>query len=233
MIVKRLRVRSIGIIGLLILLMCGCEININQLVGWEDKPDFAKSVTTVIDVADDGGILRWSLVLGFLILAICVDGKPLFWRTPRSCSFTISLIAILLAGYFLWFGQDVAFSCERSKAICTLSRTAQDWSKTQSFSVQALKGAYVRTITDTDNDGARTYSYAVAIVIDRTEIRLSRKSDSSEAQKTVDRMNAFIQRSGQESVTIEQFNHHGSWVVAVILILISLVAFGVGCFLRG
>ncbi|MGG6263633.1 hypothetical protein ACQ4M3_16005 [Leptolyngbya sp. AN03gr2] len=224
------------LIGSLILLMYGFAAY--QAANWgiavETRPDFAKQTTNVITVSGNDGLASSMFVLTVVILWICslsignVRFSERIWRTPRSRPLTISVALLISSGGFVYFGHNADFSCERSKSICTLTKTGYWWSETQSFSLQELKGAYIKTTTTQDSEGNQNNTYDVAVVIAQTEIRFPHHTNLPEAQEISEQVNQFIQQSTQESLQVNRRDRSGAIAIAIALVIVSFITFRLG-----
>jgi hypothetical protein len=171
-----------------------------------------------------------------LIIILLVRRDPIAFfsrlaRNKRTWTIILSFALFSSAVWELSIGQHTVLNCERSKNTCVLVRTGLWWSKTQQFPFQSLKEAGVQ-IEYIHDDGGNVETKRVALSTDQGEILLTYVPYIYGSQeKTAKQINAFIAQPQQESLRVYEDDQMESQLSGIILILVSVIFFGVGCIL--
>jgi hypothetical protein len=172
-----------------------------------------------------------SLLVGTVVAVIGYKAAPIVFSHISKVNNKQSLIilgSLVLFSIGIWEisrGQHTVLNCERSKNACVLVRAGVLWSKTEQFPLKTLEGAYIQV----DGSGEDTVR-RVALLTSQGEIPMTYQPYSLGFQgETARQINAFVEQLEQRSLQVYEDNRWESLFVGIMLLLTSIVVFGVGC----
>jgi hypothetical protein len=141
------------------------------------------------------------------------SGGTSFWGRSFG-AIAITVVLLIFYASSLSTAERATLTCERSSNSCEILRKGLWQTKTQQFSLQELKGAYVQTSRSSEGMTAR-----VALVLSEEEIPLTHASYSPGLEgETSRQINFFVNHPTQPSLQVSADNR---WVV---LSLVSIFA---------